>query len=177
MIPSSSSSKGKLPASSVYRMTPRDQMSTSAKRATRPSRVSTSRSPSRTSCCHTLTFSKIPFRCDDFRRTVPKRADPCFHPPPLLKLAPEPEVGNLDVDAFVEQDVLEFEIAVDDAVLVQVRDAEHELTKDATRLAERQAALLDEVVEQFASGAQFRHEIDGRLGGDDFVQGEDVGMS
>lgn len=107
-----------------------------------------------------LTLAEVPLTGDDFGGHVTERADPRLHEPSLFKLAAKPHVGDLDIDVLVEQDILELEVSVDDAFTVEVRDAEDELTKDPPRLGEREARLLDEVVKQFAAGAEFRDEVD-----------------
>lgn len=123
------------------------------------------------------TFSEILPARDDFGSAIPDRADPRVQPLAALKLSPEPKVGHLDLAALVEQDVFEFEVAVHDALAVQVGDPEHELAEDLPRLGRREATLLDEVVKQFAAGAQFRHEVDRRFRRDQLVQRQDVRVS
>lgn len=66
---------------------------------------------------------------------------------------------------------------MDDPAAVEVVHAQHELAKEAARLVEREAALLDEVVEQLAAGAELGDEVDGRLGRDELEEGEDVGVA
>lgn len=61
-----------------------------------------------------------------------------------------------------------------DALVVQVRDSEYDLTKDLASFGALEASFLDEVVEQFSSRTEFRHEVDGRLGRDQLVQRQDV---
>lgn len=113
---------------------------------------------------------------DDFGCHVTEGSDAGLHEATLVELSAEAEVGDLDVDVLVEENVLQLQVAVDDALGVEVRDAEDELAKDAAGLVEVEAVqvLLDEVVEQFAAGAKFGNEVDGRLGRDEFEQREDV---
>ena len=80
-------------------MTPSDQMSTSGSQS--------QHLPHSPSMQERQTLSKISLRGDDLRGAVPERADPRLHPPALLKFAPKAEVGDLDIHAFVEKDVLE----------------------------------------------------------------------
>ena len=130
------------------------------------------------------TLAKVAVAGDYLGRRVAEGADLGLEPPATLELAAEAHVGNLDVDVLVEEDVLELEVAVDDALAVEVGDAEDELAEDAARFGEGEAAraggrgaLLDEVVEQLAARAQLGDEVDGRLGRDELVEREDVGMS
>lgn len=55
-------------------------------------------------------------------------------------------------------------------------DPEHELSEDATRLAEGEPTSLNQVIEQLASAAQLRNEVDGGFGGNNLVQCENVLM-
>ena len=115
---------------------------------------------------------------DDFGGHVAEGSDAGVHEATFFKISAEAEVGNLDVDVLVEQDIFQLEVSVDDAFSVEVRDAEDELGKDATGFGERESGLVlfDEVVEQFASGAEFGDEVDGGLGRDEFKEREDVGV-
>lgn len=125
------------------------------------------------------TFSEVSLACDDFGGHVAEGSDAGVHEATFFKLSAEPEVGNLDVDVLVEQDVFQLEVSVDDAFAVEVGDAEDELGKDATGFRERESGLVlfDEVVEQFASGAEFGDEVDGGFGRDEFKEREDVSVA
>jgi len=61
------------------------------------------------------------------------------------------KVGDLDGQTRVQQQVLGLEVAVHDHVAVAVLDAADDLLEEAARLVLRQAALLDDVVEQLAA--------------------------
>jgi len=142
-------------------MTPRDQMSTSG------GQLCVSRRP-RGRGRGGRTLAEVAVAGDDLWGHVAEGADLCVKPPSALKLAAKAHVGNLDVDVLVEEDVLELEVAVDDALRVEVGDAEDELAKDAARLVEGEAAraggdgaLLDEVVEELAARAELCDEVDG----------------
>ena len=54
----------------------------------------------------------------------------------------EAKVGDDDVLVPVEEEVLEFQVAVDDALLVQVADAGHELGEEPTRGRVLQVAVV-----------------------------------
>lgn len=148
-------------------MTPRDQMSTSAKR-------NGEGVLSRRELEARRTFSTIFLSRDDLWRTVSKRPHPRIHPLALLKFPPKPEIRNLDVDPLIEEYVLELEITMDDTLAMEVCHAEDELAEDAARFSEGEAALFDEVVKELATGAELGHKVDGRFGRDKFVEGEDM---
>lgn len=154
-------------------MTPSDQISTSAARNPHGSAKMGRGSSQNTA----LTFAQITLRSNNFRSTVPQRPDPGFHPPPFFKFPPKSQVGNLDIDPLVEEDVLKLQISVDDALAVKMRDAQYELPKDTPRFMEGQPTLLDEVVEELSARAEFRDEVNGRFRRDDLVEGQDVGVS
>ena len=63
---------------------------------------------------------------------------------------------------------------MDNPLLVHIRDREAELAEDHLGLVLVQAALLGEVVEELAAGAELGHEPDAGLGRDHLVQLRDV---
>jgi len=76
-----------------------------------------------------------------------------------------------------EHDVGEFDVAMDDVVVMQVRHRRHDLSHDAddALLLDRCGLLFDEVLQRPAH-AQFQHERRLLIGLGDFVQSDDVGM-
>ncbi len=91
---------------------------------------------------------------DDLRRHVLDGAAEGVRPPlPLLRaeLAAQPEVGEHDVPLAVQQDVLQLDVAVDDAVLVQVLQREDDLPDVDAHLVLRELLALVQVREQLAA--------------------------
>lgn len=100
-----------------------------------------------------LTFTHVLLSCEHFGSSVACRPAEGLHETSLLKLAAETEVRDFDVAAFVEEDIFQFEITMNDTLTVYVRDTKAELTEDAPRLGLSQTSLFDEVVEELPSGA------------------------
>ena len=65
----------------------------------------------------------------------------------VLDLARETEVGNLDVQVFVEQDIFWLEIPVNNLEFVAVFDARHDLLEEPTSNWLGHAAVSDDVFE------------------------------
>lgn len=65
---------------------------------------------------------------------------------------------------------------MDDAFGVDIAHAQTELAEDLPGLMFRQAALLDEIVEKLATGAELGDQPDGLLGRDDLVHLYDAGV-
>lgn len=86
----------------------------------------------------------------------------------------EAKIGQLWITAFVEQDILEFEVPMDDAFAVNIAETETDLAEYPARLGFGEAGLLDEIVEELSAGAELGDEPDGVLGGDDLVELDDV---
>jgi hypothetical protein len=63
---------------------------------------------------------------------------------------------------------------MDDALPMEVRHTETELPEDPPRLGERKSTVFDEVIEQFAAGAELGDEVDWGFGREEFVEGEEV---
>jgi hypothetical protein len=63
---------------------------------------------------------------------------------------------------------------MNDALPVKVRHAETELSEDPPRLGQRKSPVFDEVIEQFATGAELGDAVDGGFGCEEFVEGEEV---
>jgi hypothetical protein len=156
-------------------MMPSDQTSTSAT-AVRSKSVSShpGQPASSTTNASGRTLARVLLALEHFGARVARRAAEGLEQAALLPLAHETEVAELDAALAVEQDVFELEVAVDDALVVHVTDSQAELAKDAPALDLGQAALLDEVVKQLASGAELGDEPDVRLGREHLEQLADV---
>lgn len=75
---------------------------------------------------------------------------------------------------FVQQDVLELQVAVDARLVVDVRHGADELGEDALDLGGLEGALLQEVVVELVAGAVLEDQPDQLLGDYDLVQARDV---
>lgn len=98
------------------------------------------------------------------------------HKAVALKLAGEAKVAKLDVAALVEKDVFELEVAVNDALAVDISDGEAELTKDPARLWLGEGLVFDQVIVEFAAGTELADHPDVLLCCNDFVELHDIGM-
>ena len=72
----------------------------------------------------------------------------------------EAEVGDLEVSVAVEQQVLGLEVAVADALVVAVLDAADELLEVEARGRLVEAALCNDLVEEFAASDELEHDED-----------------
>lgn len=89
----------------------------------------------------------------------------------------EAEISKADVVPVVDQDVLELDVAVDDVDVVEVGDGREELLHHLSALDFVEfAAATDGELEQVSLHELHRH-VDAVLGGDGFVQSEDVGVT
>lgn len=70
----------------------------------------------------------------------------------------EAKVGDDDVSVPVEQEVLQLEIAVDDALLVQVPNAGNELGKEAAGRVVLEVPVVQDIVKQFSAGGIFEDD-------------------
>jgi hypothetical protein len=73
-----------------------------------------------------------------------------------LVFSREAEVDQLDVAVLVEQDVLEFQVAVDAGLVVDVCNGADELGEDALDLGRFEGAVVEEVVVQFVACRRVR---------------------
>jgi hypothetical protein len=88
----------------------------------------------------------------------------------------EPEIGDDDVAVAVEEEVLEFEVAVDDFFLVDVPDTGEELGEEFCGVFFFEVAVGEDVVEEFAAGGVFEDDTDVFVGFDYVVEADDVGV-
>jgi hypothetical protein len=102
-------------------------------------------------------FSRILLPLQHLGRTVAHRAAPCLQVVGLaLVFSREAEVDQLDVAVLVEQDVLEFQVAVDAGLVVDVCNGADELGEDALDLGRFEGAVVEEVVVQFVACRRVR---------------------
>jgi len=88
----------------------------------------------------------------------------------LFKLPGKPEVAKLDATVFVEEHILEFEVAMDGASIMDVTHGQAELPKDNARLVFVDPAFLDQIIEEFSTGAELGDEPNVTLCRDDLVE-------
>lgn len=67
------------------------------------------------------------------------------------------EIGYYDVSVSIQQQVLQLQIAVNDALLVQVSDSRYELGKQASRSIVFEISVIEDVVEELAPRRIFEH--------------------
>lgn len=111
---------------------------------------------------------RIESAADDLRRGVVRAAAARLQEVAVLDLIREAEVGDLDVEVVVEENVLGLEVAVDDLEAVGVLDAGDELLEETPRLRLGHAAVGDDVVEELAAGV-LEHDDDVCRRRDDLV--------
>ena len=120
--------------------------------------------------------SGIEATTNNFRGGVIGTSATRFEEVAVLDLTRETKVGNLDVQVFVEQDIFWFEIPMNNLEFVTVFNAGHDLLEEPTGNWLGHAAVVDDVVEQFATG-EFEDNDDVGRGGDYLVPGRGTGAS
>jgi hypothetical protein len=88
----------------------------------------------------------------------------------------ETEVRDYHVSMPIEEEVFEFEVAVDDLFLVNVPDARDELTEEFARILLLQVAVGEDVVEEFTTRRVLEDDTDVLVRFDNVVQSDDVRM-
>ena len=90
---------------------------------------------------------------DKFRGGITRRPTTCLHE--LIGLVFEPigetEVRDYHVPVSVKEEVFEFEVTVDNLLLVNVPDARDELAKEFARILLLQIAVGEDMVEEFTA--------------------------
>lgn len=89
----------------------------------------------------------------------------------------EPEIGDLKVAVFVEEEVFRLEIAVEDAAGVAVADGGDELLEELAGLVLRAATVFGYFGEQLAALGELEDEEDLGFGGEDLDEADDVGVT
>ena len=113
---------------------------------------------------------------NNFRGGVVGTSATRFEEVAVLDLTRETEVGNLDIQVVVEQDVFWLEIPMNDLEFVAIFDAGHDLLEEPTGNRLSHASVRDDVLEQFTAG-KFEDDDDVGGSGDDFVSGYGIGFS
>jgi hypothetical protein len=113
---------------------------------------------------------------NDFRGGVIGAPATRFEEVAVLDLARETEVGNLDVQVVVEQNIFWFEIPMNDLEFVAILYAGHDLLEESTGNWLGHASVRDDVLEEFTAG-EFEDDDDVGGGGDDFVSGYRTNLS
>lgn len=113
---------------------------------------------------------------NDFGCGVVRASATGFEEVAVLDLARETEVGNLDVQVIVKQNVFRLEIPMNNLEFVTVFDARHDLLEEPTSNWFGHASIGDDVFEQFAT-SEFEDDNDVCWGGDDFVSGQRISRS
>lgn len=82
---------------------------------------------------------------------------------PNNKFVAEAKIGNLDVHVAVEEQILGLEIAMNDALLVQVLYGRDDLSELGASLLLLHAAVRDQVVEDLAARRVLHHQVESLL--------------
>ena len=114
--------------------------------------------------------SGVKATANNFRGGVVGASATCFEEVAVFDLTRETEVGDLDVQVIVKQDIFWLEIPVDNLEFVAVFDAGHDLLEEPTGNLLRHTSICDDVLEQFATG-EFEDDDDVGGGGDHFESG------
>lgn len=88
----------------------------------------------------------------------------------------ETKVGDYHVPVPIEEEVLEFEVAMDDLFLVNVPDTGDELTEELARILLLQVTVGEDVVEEFTTRRVLEDDADVLVRLDNIVQSNDVWM-
>jgi len=83
-----------------------------------------------------------------------------LHEGAALEFTSETKVTELDATALVEENVLEFEITMNDAFVVKICDGETELTEQQPGLVFAESPFLDQIIEQLSTGTEFGYDPD-----------------
>lgn len=86
------------------------------------------------------------------------------------------KVGNYHIPVSIEQEVFEFEVAMDDLFLVNIPDAGDELTKEFACILLLEVTMGKDMVKKFAAGRVLENDADVLVGLDDVVKSDDVGV-
>ena len=92
----------------------------------------------------------------------------------MLKTIGEPKVGDDHVPVSVEEQIFEFEVAMDNLFLMKVPDGGNELSKQLAGVAFFEVTVGEDVVEEFAAGGIFEDDPDVLVGFDDIVEMNDI---
>ena len=94
----------------------------------------------------------------------------------MLEAVGEPKVGHDHVPVSVEEQILEFEVTMDDLFLMKVPDSRNELGKQLAGVAFLEVAVGEDVIEEFATGGIFEDDPDVLIRFDDIVEMNDIGV-
>lgn len=86
------------------------------------------------------------------------------------------EICDNDVPVTIEEEVFEFEITVNDFLLMDVPDTRYELGEEFSGIFFLEVTMGEDVVEELATGGIFEDDTDVFVGFDDVVKTHDVGM-
>ena len=92
----------------------------------------------------------------------------------MLEAVGEPKVGHDHVPVSVEEQVLEFEVTMDNLFLMKVPDGRNELSKQLASIAFFEVAVGEDVVEQFAAGGIFEDDPDIFIRFDNIIEMNDI---
>ncbi len=92
----------------------------------------------------------------------------------MLEAVCEAKVGHDHVPVSVEEEILEFEVTMDNLFLMKVPDGRNELCKQFASVAFFEVAVGKDVIEEFAAGGIFEDDPDVFVGFDDIVEMNDI---
>ena len=93
---------------------------------------------------------------------------------PMLETVGEPKVGDDHVPVSIEEEVLEFEVTMDDLFLMKVPDGRNELSKQLASVTFFEVAVGEDVIEELAAGGIFEDDADVFVGFNDIVEMNDI---
>ncbi|RDX80669.1 hypothetical protein CR513_38752, partial [Mucuna pruriens] len=93
----------------------------------------------------------------------------------LIRNGAQAEIGNLQIAVLVEEEILRFEVAVENAAGVAVSDGGDELVEVSPAEVLGEAALGD-LGEELAAADEVHDEENFGLSGEDLVEAHDVGV-
>ncbi len=91
------------------------------------------------------------------------------------KVVGKANVGDDDVAVAVQKQIFELEIAMDDVLLMKVRDTGDELSKETAGMLLLEILVRENVVEELASRGILEDDTDVAIRLDDFVETDNVG--
>jgi hypothetical protein len=90
---------------------------------------------------------------EHFRGGITGRSAEGLHKGAPLEFTSEAKVTELDATTLVEENILQLEVTMNDAFVVEICDGETELTEQQPGLVFAESPFLDQIIEQLSTTA------------------------
>ncbi len=91
-----------------------------------------------------------------------------------VKCVRKSEVGNNDIAVPIQKQVLKLQIAMDDALLMEVSNTRYELSEQTTCGVVLKITVVENVIKELAAGGVLEDDTDVLIGLDHLVETDDV---